>query len=285
MSNFILPEWAKENEENNNLFNLAVANGAVPGGLLFKSSAVVFLEAKRQQGKHLFELCKMSFMIFKITTPIRFSETELLNVVTDARLKYFKSDVASDVKSKTSAKIVVRQAYSNTCLLCGKTYPPAQWPLTVAHIVEHSSELSYAEFNPPRYADVCDPASIRNRVLLCGNKTDPGSCNNLFDYHNVIIYYDGLTGSYKSLCLVPMANSAYTQAREVRTLSFPQSLKANEYPYRRLLAWRIREATLRHAATLAPSDRDMLVRMSEFSEAAEIAQDEGGDEDDDEDDD
>jgi hypothetical protein len=58
-SEFVLPEWARD-EEGNNLFQEAVAAGAIPNSLLFKSSATKFLQKKsdnqgnRHAGVHIF---------------------------------------------------------------------------------------------------------------------------------------------------------------------------------------------------------------------------------------
>jgi len=47
LSEFALPRWAK-NEKGNNLFQEAVAAGAIPNSLLFESSATTFLKKKTE---------------------------------------------------------------------------------------------------------------------------------------------------------------------------------------------------------------------------------------------
>jgi hypothetical protein len=47
-TDFVLPQWAID-EEGNNLFQQAVAAGAIPTSLLFKSSAKKFLQIKEVQ--------------------------------------------------------------------------------------------------------------------------------------------------------------------------------------------------------------------------------------------
>ena len=47
LNEFALPRWAN-NEKGNNLFQEAVAAGAIPSSLLFESSATTFLKKKTE---------------------------------------------------------------------------------------------------------------------------------------------------------------------------------------------------------------------------------------------
>jgi hypothetical protein len=202
----------------------------------------------------------------------------LRNVVIDKRLSYFDPELNTDKKSSATAKSAVRTAYRDTCVLCGKDAGAASWPLTIAHIVSNNSQMTYDEFGPPRYDCECDPRSIRNKIILCGDKTICGSCHNLFDHHNVIIYYHAFSSKYMSLCLLPMPGSEFSKLYEKKELYFPASFAMGDRPYRRLLAWRMRHAALKNASSLDKDRLDSLVRMSEFSEAAELVEDDCVDE-------
>lgn len=104
----------------------------------------------------------------------------------------------------------------------------------------------------------------------------------MLDHHNIVIFYDGFEAVYKSLCLVPIPGSAFPVAYATSVLTFPPSLRAADYPYRRILAWRMRHAAVKNASTLDTERLDMLVRMSELSEAAELATEAEEEEEDDE---
>ena len=45
-----IPPWATESEGNNILYNKAVGAGAIPGSILFKSSAEIYLEGLTLRG-------------------------------------------------------------------------------------------------------------------------------------------------------------------------------------------------------------------------------------------
>lgn len=194
-----------------------------------------------------------------------------MSVVTDSRLKFFDSDVFTNVKSNSTLKSKVRKGYSSQCALCGSNGSAPAWPLSVAHLAPNNTALNYGEFGPPRYLTDCQPESIRNRMLLCGTKGDHGSCHSLFDFHNVIVYYDGFEATYKSLTLVPVIGSAFEVAYATSVLTFPPSLPVADYPYRRILAWRMRHAAVKHASTLDADRLETIVRMSELSEMPEMA--------------
>ena len=169
----------------------------------------------------------------------------------------FNQSVNTDVHSTKSNKNNFRESYGFCCLFCKTTEN-----VTVAHIASHNSTMDYSNFGPPIYSTELDPGSIRNRILLCGSKTIRNSCHNLFDYNHLIFFYNPIESKYKLLRI---------DSKEVKDITFPESLSPDEYPYKRLLAWRARAAAFEHAHMFSLGDLDGFTAQAELSENEEIA--------------
>eukprot|EP00595_Chromulina_sp_UTEXLB2642_P000254 CAMPEP_0196762580 /NCGR_PEP_ID=MMETSP1095-20130614/2308_1 /TAXON_ID=96789 ORGANISM="Chromulina nebulosa, Strain UTEXLB2642" /NCGR_SAMPLE_ID=MMETSP1095 /ASSEMBLY_ACC=CAM_ASM_000446 /LENGTH=144 /DNA_ID=CAMNT_0042113867 /DNA_START=345 /DNA_END=776 /DNA_ORIENTATION=- len=143
----------------------------------------------------------------------------------DKRLKLFLDEVGSNVQSLSSFKKKVRHKYGNRCLLCSSENA------NVAHLISHNSETNYSDFGPPKYTDALSLDSIRNRILLCGNKGEKGTCHDKFNNHIVALLYESLALKYFWFEIATDHTIIKTE------VIFPTYLKATEYPYKRLLAW------------------------------------------------
>jgi hypothetical protein len=161
--------------------------------------------------------------------------------------------VNTDVQSNKSHKNNFRESYGFRCLFCKTTEN-----VTVAHIASHNSTIDFSNFGPPVYSTELDHGSVRNRILL----TIRDSCHNLFDYNNLIFFYNHIESKYKLFTI---------DSREVKDITFPVSLSPNEYPYKRLLARRARAAAFEHAHKLTHDDLNSFPAQAELKENEEIA--------------
>jgi hypothetical protein len=137
----------------------------------------------------------------------------------------------------------------------------------VAHLVAHNKDVSFAEFGPPQYKTPCDVASIKNRIVLCGTKSERDTCHNLFDHHYVSVYFDPLQQLYRAVCLI--TGGPFT-AGQSWNLVFPPTLRECDYPYKRLLAWRIRKFALENASNFDPEQLNTFVSIADLSESDEV---------------
>lgn len=186
----------------------------------------------------------------------------------DHRLKLFDPEINTNVNSSRSFKSTVKTLYHNKCLLCGVTDEHAK--LTVAHLVSHNSDSDYSNFQPPIYKSFFDPASVRNRILLCGTKTEQGTCHNLFDYFNVIIVFNPMTPSYDAVCVKEHSSRPSLKKNARWSLEFPADMSEESKPYKRLLAWRIRSTALKQASSLTAEELQQYVTCADLSEAEEV---------------
>ena len=189
----------------------------------------------------------------------------VLNVVSDRRLKLFDPEVNTNVLSTRSFKKNVSLAYGSRCLFCHRAEN-----VTVAHLVSHNNLQDYSVFNRPRYVSDFDASSIRNRILLCGTKTERGTCHNLFDHHNITIFYDGLSRTHKAIVIKADPLRPEWPTNHVINLVFPANFNDCNLPFKRVLAWRIRACALNYASELSPARLEELVNISEFSEDSEF---------------
>lgn len=184
----------------------------------------------------------------------------------DGRLKLFDSDLNTNVTSSKSFKDSVKEAYDHQCLFCH-----TRRNLTVAHLISHNNRADYGAFQPDRYVSPFVPSSIRNRIVLCGTKHDRGTCHNLFDYHNIAMYYDGFAKEFRAVVVVANADRPEFPLHHVIDIKFPEGFREEWLPYKRILAWRIRACALKNASILSEGELNELVTMSEFSECEEVA--------------
>lgn len=192
----------------------------------------------------------------------------VLNVICDKRLKLFDPEVNTNVKSSNSFKSQVISAYGHRCLICHKTEN-----VHVAHLISHNDMQDYTVFNSPHYISDFDPSSVRNRILLCGTKYERGTCHNLFDHHNITMFYDGFTRTYKAVVIKADISRSEFSENLVIDLVFPEGFDDNDLPFKRILAWRIRMCALKNASELTDTRLNELVNISEFSEASEFVGD------------
>jgi hypothetical protein len=54
-------------------------------------------------------------------------------------------------------------------------------------------------------------------------------------------------------------------------VTFPSTLHSDNYPYNRLLAWRLREAAYKNKDNLSVEELNTIVTASELSEAGELS--------------
>ena len=188
------------------------------------------------------------------------------DVVVDSRLKSFDPDIGSAGSSK-SVKSLVKKNFENKCAFCGSTTE-----LTVAHIVADNTTSS-TSFGPPVYKDTADLKGTKNRLLLCGSKTTRGSCHNRFNYHTVTIIYDAFRKRYflKRLDNDPADpnTSKYDTDGKIE-LTAINTLPDDQKPYKRLIAWRMRAAAMKHASSLTEKERVELVLCADLSESGEL---------------
>jgi hypothetical protein len=187
------------------------------------------------------------------------------SVTMDHRLKLFDQEVNTNVNSSRSLKSRVKRIYENKCLFCGTNNN-----VTIAHIVSHNDHADYSRFQPPIYKSVFDPKSIRNRILLCGTKTERGTCHNLFDHYNIAIVYNPLQNSYDAVCVSTDSFRPGMNVSDHWELHFPSGVGEDQLPYKRLLAWRIRKCALTNASSLSPEQLHNFVTIADLSEADEV---------------
>lgn len=201
----------------------------------------------------------------------------LINTVVDKRLRLFDAEVSTNVKSSQHLKNEVKTLYGNKCLFCGTNVD-----ITVAHLVSHNNSADYSTFNDLQiYNSSFDARSIRNRIVLCGDKTKRGTCHNLFDHHNITMFYDGFSRTFKAVVIKTDELRPEFTLNHVIELTFPEGFPDDKLPYKRVLAWRIRACALKNADRLDVARLNDLLNMSEFSEAEEIAEGNTSDDEDD----
>eukprot|EP01039_Chlorochromonas_danica_P005913 gene5913-6511_t len=190
----------------------------------------------------------------------------LRNVVVDPRLRMFDPEVSTNIHSSASFKSYVRRKYKHRCVLCGTTEN-----LTVAHLIANNDKEDYSVFQPPRYKTYFNAESIRNRIVICGIKSEVGTCHNLFDMHNITIFYNAMTKRYNAVCVRANPADLRFKTGDTWELNFPPGLTPDEMPYKRILAWRVRKCALVNAAFLSPEQLDSFATVADLSEAEEVA--------------
>ncbi len=191
--------------------------------------------------------------------------TSVLDAVCDGRLKLFDPEVNTNVLSSRSFKNKVSLAYGGRCLFCHR-----RENVTVAHLISHNNQQDYSVFNRPLYVFDFDVSSMRNRILLCGTKFDRATCHNLFDNHNITIFYDGFSRTHKAVVIKGDPFKPEWPTNHVIDLVFPEGFEDCNLPFKRVLAWRIRACALKYALELSPARLGELVNISEFSEDSEF---------------
>jgi hypothetical protein len=189
----------------------------------------------------------------------------LRNIVVDPRLRMFDPEISTNIQSSASFKSFVKNKYHYKCVLCG-----ADQHLTVAHLIVNNDQEDYSVFQPPRYRTYFDPECIRNRIVLCGTKTEVGTCHNLFDFHHITIYYNAMTKKYNAICVRENPQDLRFRTGDIWELRLPKGLTADELPYKRILAWRMRKCALTHASSLSADQLNNFATMADLSEAEEV---------------
>ncbi len=133
------------------------------------------------------------------------------------------------IKSSTSFKSQIKSAYGRRCLFCHKTEN-----VHVAHLISHNDTQDYTVFNRPRYISDFDPISERKRILLCGTKAERGTCHNLFDCHNITMFYDGFTRTYKAVVVKADDSRPEFPENRIIDLVFLEGFDDRNLPF---LAW------------------------------------------------
>jgi hypothetical protein len=86
------------------------------------------------------------------------------------------------------------------------------------------------------------------------------------------MYYHAIERKYKWRCFEQFVVDGLTRERgDEWDVEFPSTMTETMRPYKRLLAWRLRAAVLKHASKISPEDLNRFVTASELSEAEELS--------------
>ena len=193
----------------------------------------------------------------------------------DSRLKFFTSAVGGSEKSLNSKfRDSFNNFYGNKCLFCDSSNN-----LSRAHLVvgrKNSSDFDYDDFGKKKgYKTNIEVDSMRNYILLCGNRGMRDTCHDDFDNYLVTLLYNPLTKQYLVYHLNPQSPRQVRIQHKVVNVPLNESVR----PYTRLLSWRTRSCLLQHAYLRKFEDVNTIVRLSEISEESKSV----GNQDDDDD--
>ena len=185
-------------------------------------------------------------------------ETKLA-VVQDPRLFLF-GGVLRSINGKHSVASLFHKRNFPNCVFCG-----CSSNLTMAHLIsEYDPEqasrfgLKVELFGRPTYPDDVDPKSPRNVLRLCGRKGEVGTCHDLFDSFQVGLLYDPTRLDFELFCVEP------TNPLHKKRVNF-----GNFQPYKRLLAWRLRNMIIKFGHLISTQQEPIQLKSAvDFSERA-----------------
>jgi hypothetical protein len=209
-------------------------------------------------------------------------ELEILNLRAnnetnaDSRLKFFTSAVGGSDKSlNPKLRESFNSFYRNRCLFCDSSNNLSRAHLVVGRKI--SSDFDYDDFGTKKgYKNNIEVDSMRNYILLCGNRGSPDTCHDDFDNYLVTLLYNPLKTEYSVYHLNPLSSRQTSIHHKVVTVPLNESVR----PYTRLLSWRTRFCLLEHGYLCKSEDVNTIVRLSEISEESKSVGNQDYDDDD-----